>query len=179
MHDTSTPSASDPRLAKPSDSIAELLRGVYRDSEQHALRLQQLTQELRTLREEQARQASTTELRLQESHEQRTGNEALRLTLVEQGQQLQRWRTEAQQRMELLDRRLAHLEEEQRFDRARLSELRADIEGAQDRGMRSNLMAQQARNFGLRAILLSSLALLAALTVAGLGLWPNLRTWLH
>lgn len=178
MHDTSTPSASDPRLAKPSDSIAELLRGVYRDSEQHALRLQQLTQELRTLRDEQARQASSTELRMQESLEQRSGHETLRLNLVEQGQQLQRWRAEAQQRIELLDRRVAQLEEEQRFDRARLSELRADIEGAQDRGLRSNLLAQQARASGIRAILVSAFALLVALIVAGLGLWPNLRTWL-
>lgn len=178
MHDTSKPSAPDPRLAKPSDSIAELLRGVFRDSERHALRLQQMSQELRSIQEEQARQAARSELRVQESTEQRSTHEALRLALVEQGATLQRTRAESQQLKELLERRIAHLEEEQRFDRARLSELRADLEGAQDRGMRSNLLAQEARSWGRRAILLSALALLVAASVAGLGLWPSLRSWL-
>lgn len=168
---------NDTRLTRNPEVVSEMLLGMYRDAQAQALRLGQQAQELQHLRVELEKQRTGSELRSGEVVELRQNGELLRKSLVEQGELQQRYRDEHKLRADALERRIAQLEEDLRFERARLSELRADVEGAHDRIMRAQLVGSQARTLGVRAVWLSAIALAAALAVAGLGLWPSIRAW--
>jgi septal ring factor EnvC (AmiA/AmiB activator) len=152
----------DARLSRNPQDVSEMLLGMYRDAQAQSLRLGQHGQELQQLRTELVKQRTGMDLRTGEVTELRQGSELLRKSLVEQGELLSRLRDEQKLRSDLLERRIVQLEEDLRFERARLSELRADVEGTQDKLMRANLAATQARAISTRATLVAVAALAAA-----------------
>jgi|688.fasta_scaffold00396_5 hypothetical protein len=170
---------NDSRLSRNPESVSEMLLGMYRDAQAQSLKLGQHAQELQFLRTELEKQRAGSDLRMGDALELRQQTELVRRSLVEQGEILQRLRDDQKQRCELLERRIVQLEEDLRFERARLSELRADVEGAQDKWMRAQLAASQARGLSTRAVWFSAFAVTLSLFVAGLGWWPSIRSWLH
>lgn len=166
MSETSAP--VDGRLSRNPQDVSEMLLGMYRDAQAQSLRLGQHSQELQQLRTELEKQRTGMELRTGEVTELRQTSELLRKSLVEQGELLSRQRDEQKLRSDLLERRIVQLEEDLRFERARLSELRADVEGAQDKLMRANLSSTQARAVSVRATLVAVVALAAAATALAL-----------
>jgi len=166
MSETTAP--VDGRLSRNPQDVSEMLLGMYRDAQAQSLRLGQHGQELQQLRTELEKQRTGMELRTREVTELRQISELLRKSLVEQGELLSRQRDEQKLRSDLLERRIVQLEEDMRFERARLSELRADVEGAQDKLMRANLSSTQARAVSVRATLVAVVALAAAATALAL-----------
>lgn len=188
----------DPTRAKRGgDAYTDLLLGVYRDVQQQSHRVAEQARELATLKSELGALALAGEQRDLTTREEletslrlkaREGALALGQARGEDAKLLEELRAATQRdaqrsakelqtlraRLDQLERRTGELLADLQHERARLSEMRADHEGLQDKLVRSSLQASHAQRRSLRAQLLALLALLAALGAVGWVAWPAL-----
>lgn len=181
-----------------ADAYTDLLLGVYRDVQQQSFRLAEQTRELSALKGELQALSQAGEQRDLTTREEfetglrlkaREGALALGQARSEDAKQLEELRTESRAsaaksakelhglrlRLETLERRMGELLSDLQHERARLSEMRADHEGLQDKVVRSALNASAARSRSRGALWVSLAALALALGTLGWIAWPVLR----
>ncbi len=181
-----------------ADAYTDLLLGVYRDVQQQSFRLAEQTRELVALKGDLQALSKASEQRDLTTREEfettlrlkaREGTLALGQARTDDAKQLEELRTESRAsaaksakelhalrlRLETLERRMGELLSDLQHERARLSEMRADHEGLQDKVVRSALNSAAARSRSRGALWVSLAALALALGTLGWIAWPLLR----